>query len=224
MTDDFSALRTRMVDCQLRTTDVTAPEILDAMGSVPREEFVPAARRALAYIDEDIELTAGAAGKGGRFLMEPSPFARLLQLAEIGPDDRVLDVGCASGYSAAVLSRIAASVVALEEDAALAESARAALARLGCAAATVVTGPLAAGYPQGAPYDVIVIEGAVDEVPPALFGQLQDAGRLVAVEGHGNAGIAKVYLKTGGVVSGRRAFNAAIRPLPGFERAAVFEF
>jgi protein-L-isoaspartate(D-aspartate) O-methyltransferase len=194
------------------------------MLSVPRELFVGDRLRAIAYIDEDVMIAPADAGRGARFLMEPSPFAKLLQLAEIAPADRVLDVGCGTGYSTAVFARLAGSVVGLECDSSLAEKASAALAALGCDNAKVVTGPLQAGHASGAPYDVIFVGGAVDAVPETLLGQLAEGGRLVVVEGHGNAGRAHLYRKSGGVSAGRAAFNAAIKPLPGFERAATFKF
>jgi protein-L-isoaspartate(D-aspartate) O-methyltransferase len=222
MTAEYAHLRVKMVDGQLRTTGITDARILLAMGSIPREAFLPALRRPLAYLDEDIDIPT-ASGRP-RHLMEPSPFARLAQLAVIGPADRVLDVGCGTGYSSAVLSRLAASVDGLECEADLAESARATLAKLDVGNVTVVEGALEDGYPQNAPYDVILLGGAVDEVPEALFGQLVEGGRVVAVIGEGNAGIARICVKEGGVVSCRRAFNAAIRPLPGFRRAPAFEF
>lgn len=218
MSIDFAELRARMVDSQLRTTDVTEPAILDAMGALPRELFVDEKRRSLAYLDEDLQIAPG------RYLMEPSPLAKLLQLAGILSTDRVLDVGTGTGYSAAVLSRLAASVVALESDQSLAASAREALSRTGAANVEVVVGPLASGHAAGAPYDVIVLQGAVDTLPDSLTAQLGNGGRLVAVEGRGNAGIAKVYLNSGGVITGRRAFNAALKPLSGFERTPAFEF
>lgn len=224
MNIDFSALRTKMVDGQLRTTDVTDLAILGAMSTVPREEFVPARRRELAYLDEDIEIAAAVSGSAARFLMETSPFAKLLQLAEIGRNDVVLDVGCGTGYSAAVLSHLAASVIAVEDNATLAELAQSNLDKHGYHAVAVVQSALAAGYPSEAPYDVVLIEGAIEAVPDALFAQLKEGGRLVAVEGVGNAGVAKVYLKHEGIVSGRIAFNAAVKPLPGFERAREFQF
>lgn len=222
MTVDFQELRVKMVDGQVRTTDVTDAAILEAMLTVPREAFVPGARHAFAYIDEDIELE----GEGGarRFLMEPSPFARLVQLAGVRPGDRVLDVGCTTGYSSAVLARLAASVVALESDSALAAQARAALAGQGCDTVSVVEGPLASGHAAQAPYDLILIEGAVDEVPPALLDQLAERGRLVAVVGEGNAGRAMLHVKENGVVSVRHAFNAAVKPLAEFRRAPAFQF
>ncbi|TRD00544.1 protein-L-isoaspartate O-methyltransferase [Mesorhizobium sp. WSM4303] len=224
MSADFSELRVKMVDGQVRTTDVTDAALLDAMLAVPREAFVGAGQQALAYIDGDIRISDGADGSGARYLMEPSPLAKLLQLAEIDAGDSVLDVGCGTGYCAALLSRLAKSVIALESDAALAETAKAALSAQGCDNVTVVAGPLPQGYAAKAPYNVILIGGSVEEVPGALLGQLADGGRLVAVEGQGNAGVARLFFKAGGVVTGRRAFNAAIKPLPGFERIHAFEF
>jgi protein-L-isoaspartate(D-aspartate) O-methyltransferase len=218
MITDFSSLRTKMVDGQLRTTDVTSLPILDAMLAVPREDFVPAAKRSLAYIDEDIEVAPA------RWLMEPSPFARLLQLAGIRQGDFVLDVGAATGYSSAVLSKLAGAVVALESDPALARDAQSRLSLLGCDTVAVVEGPLENGYASQAPYDVIFLEGAVERIPPALFDQLRDGGRLVAVEGYGNTGVARLHLKQGDTVSARRGFNAAVKPLPGFHRVPAFHF
>jgi len=218
MNIDFSELRTKMVDGQVRTTDVTDPAILEAMLTIPREAFVDERLRPLAYIDEDIEIARG------RYLMEPSPFAKLVQLAEIRTGETVLDVGCGTGYSAAVLSRLAGRVVALESDPLLAERAGAALANLEIGNVTIVTGVLGAGHADAAPYDVIIVEGAVEILPDSLFAELREGGRLVAVEGQGNAGIARIYLKSGGIVTGRRAFNAAVKPLPGFERTPAFVF
>ena len=172
-----------MVDGQVRTTDVTAPAIIAAMLEIPREQFVPARRRSLAYIDEDIELTLPG-DSDARFLMEPSPFAKLVQLADVGSGDFVLDVGCATGYSAAVLSRLASSVIALECDAGLAAAATENLSRLGYDNVVVVEGPLQEGYAPEAPYDVIFVGGAVDQVPAALFDQLPTEGSLAGVLGH----------------------------------------
>ncbi|WP_269930037.1 protein-L-isoaspartate O-methyltransferase family protein [Aminobacter sp. HY435] len=223
MNADFSERRVKMVDGQVRTTDVTNAAILSAMLSVPREEFVDSAHRELAYIDEDLRYAATADAEP-RYLMEPSPFAKLAQLAEIQSSDFVLDVGCGTGYSAAVLSRIASSVIALESDAILSERAASTLSALGYDNAVVVSGALAAGYAAEAPYDVIFVGGAVEQVPEALLSQLKQGGRLVAVEGYGNAGVAAVYLKNGATVTPRKAFNAAVKPLPGFNRAREFQF
>lgn len=222
MDADFAERRVRMVDGQIRTVDVTSAPLIEAMLSVPRELFVDADRRDLAYIDEDVRLGDGSGFP--RYLMEPAPLARLIQLAGIGTQDKVLDVGCGTGYSSALLSRLAGAVVALESEPALADKARTLLSELGAANVELVTGPLAQGHAANAPYDAILIGGSVEEVPEALLAQLGEGGRLVAVEGHGNAGVARLYLKAAGIVTGRRAFNAAIKPLPGFERTHAFEF
>jgi protein-L-isoaspartate(D-aspartate) O-methyltransferase len=218
MGNAFAKLRRNMVDNQLRTTDVTDSRVLDAMGSVPREAFVATDRQPLAYIDEDIRLD------GNRFLMEPSPFAKLVQLAAIAKTDTVLDVGCASGYSSAVLSLLAHSVTALEEDATLAARATEILRAHGCDNVTVVTGPLREGYAQRAPYDVIFVGGSVGTPPEALASQLREGGRMAVVEGEGHAGAAWLWVRNDGVLSRRRAFNCAVKPLAGFAKPAQFVF
>lgn len=218
MTADFSIQRTKMVDGQLRTTDVTNVPLLDAMHQIPREEFVPSRRRSLAYIDEDIEVAPG------RYIMEPSPFAKLVQLAGLTKADFVLDIGCTTGYSAAVLSQLCDSVVALESDPELAAVATQTLPRLGHDNVAVVEGPLAEGWARQAPYDAIIIEGAVDHVPDALFAQLRDGGRLVAIVGRGNAARATLFVKQGEAISHRTHFNAAVRPLADFARVPEFQF
>jgi protein-L-isoaspartate(D-aspartate) O-methyltransferase len=217
--DDHAIARARMIESQVRTEDVTDRAILKAMGAVPRERFVPATERALAYLDRDVPLG------GGRFLMEPAPFARLVQLAEPAPTDRALVVGCGRGYSAAVLSAIVASVVALETDAALAEAARETLATAGAANVTVVRGgSLEAGWAADAPYDLIVVEGSVEFVPQSLLDQLADHGRLVAVVGRGRTGAATLFARSGEDSSERFGFDADVPPLPGFRRAVAFTF
>lgn len=215
---DFAAARIKMVDNQIRTTDVTSHGLLRAFLTVPREVFVPDARKALAYIDEDIPVG------GGRFLMEPSPLAKLVQLASVDREDVVLDVGCATGYSSAVLAELAGTVVALEESAEMAGEAERNLRKLGVVNCAVVTGPLKQGYAKEGPYDVIVFQGAVDEVPAVFFDQLRERGRLVVVEGRGLSAMAKLYTKEDGIVSDRFAFNCSVKPLPGFEREASFVF
>jgi protein-L-isoaspartate(D-aspartate) O-methyltransferase len=224
MDSDFAQHRMRMVDNQLRTTDVNQPSLLEAMLAVPREDFVAATKRNLAYIDEDLEMVPAAEVRPTRYLIAPSPFAKLVQLAEVGPDETVLDIGCGTGYSAAVLSRMAKSVVALESDTALAAAARENLSRLGAVNVEVVQGELRSGYAPQGPYDVILIGGSIEFFDDVLFAQLREGGRLVAVEGKGNAGKARIYTKWNGVVTGRNAFNVAIMPLPGFERAYTFQF
>jgi protein-L-isoaspartate(D-aspartate) O-methyltransferase len=215
---DFPQLRRNMVDCQIRTTDVTDLRLLEAILAVPREKFVADSRQASAYADQDIDIGSG------RHLMNPSPLARLIQLAGVTAQDRVLEVGSGSGYGTAILSKLAATVVALESDAALADAAAHTLAELGCGNVATIKGPLAAGVTSKGQYDVIIVAGAVDEVPAALFVQLAEGGRLVAVEGEGNAGIAKLHVKRDGHVSSRRAFNASVKPLPGMQKEPGFVF
>ncbi|MCX8280817.1 protein-L-isoaspartate O-methyltransferase [Phyllobacterium sp. 0TCS1.6C] len=221
---NFEDLRTKMVDNQLRTTDVTDKAVLQAFLAVPREKFVPSVREALAYIDDDVMVATATAETPARYLMQPSPFAKLVQLANVQPEDVVLDIGCATGYSAAVLSHLATSVIAVECDTNLAGQATSLLSSLGCDNVVVVTGQLENGYASEAPFDVIIIEGSVDYVPGPLFEQLKDGGRLVVVEGRGNSGKSMVYVKNEGIISGRRAFNSAVKPLPGFEKKPEFEF
>lgn len=216
---DFAAVRHNMVENQIRPNRITDPRIIEAMEAVPRELFVPKPLRGLAYIDEDLEIVPG------RYLMEPMVMARLLQAAEIGPGDVVLDIGCATGYGPAILARLAATVVGLESDPALAERATARLAELGADSVAVVTGPLEAGYAEQAPYNVIVIEGAVEAVPEAITDQLAEGGRLVCVvTGRRAVGKAMVFLRLHGAISRRCEFDAAVPPLPGFQSPPVFEF
>jgi protein-L-isoaspartate(D-aspartate) O-methyltransferase len=221
---DYARQRQAMVDSQIRVNDVTDPGILTAMGELPREKFVPAARAALAYIDEDVPLRATLAGKPARYLMEPMILARLVQALSLTATDHVLDVGGASGYSAALLARLAASVIALEEDAEFVPIATRLLASLGAANAKVVSGPLTAGAPKEGPYDAILLQGSVEIVPAALIDSLKDGGRLAAVIGSGRAAKAMLYLRTGKVVGARPVFDAAIPPLPGFSAPREFVF
>lgn len=214
---DYAQARRTMVDCQVRPSDVTDLRIIAALMDVARERFVPEARRAIAYLDIDVPV-----GAGGRALLKPMVFSKLLQAAAVGETDRVLDVGCATGYSAAVLGHLAGSVTALEEDAALARVAGDALG--GSANVSVVTGPLAAGWAQGGPYDAIMVEGAGEAVPDALLAQLKDGGRLVAVVGNGPMGKATIYRKAGGHVSSQLLFDASAPALPGFAKPPAFVF
>jgi protein-L-isoaspartate(D-aspartate) O-methyltransferase len=215
---DFEKARMKMVDCQVRTNDVTEHRLLAALMEVPREAFVSKQLEELAYIDEDLALG------GGRYLMEPAPMARLLQLADIAENDIALVVGAGAGYSTAVVSLLASSVVAVEEDEALAASASERLSELGYDNVAVVRGNHAQGYPKEAPFDVIFINGAVEFVPDALVQQLAEGGRLVAVEGTGNAASARVYEKNRGIVGSRNVMNCAIKPLPGFQKEVEFTF
>jgi protein-L-isoaspartate(D-aspartate) O-methyltransferase len=222
MTIDFKLLRARMVDNQIRTMDVTSHSVLDAFSAVPREAFVPEHLRALAYIDEDIEVAPATGTKPARYVMEPAPLAKLIQLAEIRPDDVVLEIGAATGYASAILSRLAGSVVALECDEALAEKASETLAELGCDNVAVVSGDLEKGHADEAPYDAIVFSGSVEVLPEVILNQLRDGGRLVVIEGVGNAAHAKLYVRDGAVASQRSMFNSAVKLLPGFAKSQEF--
>lgn len=215
---DFARARKTMVDNQLRTAAITDHRLLTAMGEVPREKFVPPARETLAYIDEAHQLSAK------RRLGPPAPFAKLVQLAAIEHADRVLDLGCGTGYSAAVLARLAANVVAVEDDAALAAQARKILAGLGVGNVSVLDGPLlTTGQGQG-PYDVIILEGTITDVPAGLLDQLTPDGRLVAaVAGANNVAVAHLFARSGKGVASSAAFDARLPPLlPAAESGFVF--
>jgi protein-L-isoaspartate(D-aspartate) O-methyltransferase len=215
---DFAAMRNKMVDSQIRTTDVTSHPILNAFLSVKREEFVPERMKPLAYIDSDIEIGPG------RFMMSPSPLAKMLQLVEIRPTDHVLDLGAGTGYTTALLAHFAGSVVALESDPELVTKARTNLESLGLSNISVVEGDLEAGCPSKAPFDVIFVDGAVETLPETLFSQLKEGGRLVAVIGRGLSSGVRLYVRESGMYSERFAFNASIQMLPGFRKAPEFQF
>lgn len=211
---DFAIQRKTMVDNQIRTVDVTDHAVLDAFLAVGREAFVPAGKQALAYIDQNIEVAPG------RYVMQPAPLARLVQLAAPAAGEKVLIVGGNTGYSAAIVAELAGSVVVLEEDAGLAALAETALA--GVSKATVVRGPLVAGAPAQAPFDLILFDGSIEVLPEVFTEQTAEGGRIVAVEGRGQAGRAVVSFKAGGTLSARTAFNLPALPLPGFARVAEF--
>jgi len=215
---DYETARRNMVESQIRTNKVTHAALLAALAAVPRERFVPAERAHAAYVDEDIPLTAR------RYLMEPMVFARLVQVAEPEPGDNALLVGSATGYGAAVLAPLVKSVVALESDPALATKGREQFARQSVMGATQAEGPLEQGWPRGAPYDVILLEGAAEVIPPGLFDQLADGGRLVAVIVSDGVGRAVLHAKRANILSHRAVFDAAVHPLPGFEGKRGFVF
>jgi protein-L-isoaspartate(D-aspartate) O-methyltransferase len=225
---DFAARRLVMVESQLRPNQVTDRRLLAAMGALPRERFVPPRLRGVAYSDETIEIFPAVDGAPARFLLAPMVFARLTQLAAIGPDDSVLDVGCATGYSTAALAALGRSVVGIEPEPELAEAARGALLALGIANAEIVEGPLERGHQAGAPYDVILVNGSLPEPPETLLSQLNEGGRLVTVLSSGvNSGAqgkAYCFIKVGGEASGRPRFDAGAEPLPGFSPALAFTF
>ncbi|MEQ9642794.1 MAG: protein-L-isoaspartate O-methyltransferase [Alphaproteobacteria bacterium] len=218
MNDLSGERRLSMVNGQIRPNSMTDERVVAAMLAVPRELFVPKALRGVAYVDEDIPVG------GDRYLMEPRVLARLLQAADIEPDNVVLDVGCTTGYSTAVLARLAGSVVAIESDAELGARAQALIAELSIDNAAVVIEPLADGYAEQAPYDVIVLGGAVDVVPAVLSEQLAEGGRMVLVKRARGVGTAWLYRRDDGMVSGRELFDAQVMPLPGFERPTGFVF
>jgi protein-L-isoaspartate(D-aspartate) O-methyltransferase len=210
---DFSTRRVMMVDTQVRPSDVTKFPIIEAMLSVPREAYVPAAKREAAYVGENLDL-------GGRVLIEARTLSKTLDALDILPSDHVLVIGCGQGYSTAVIARMARSVVGVEEVADLAAAASATLAAQGVSNATVQAGPLVAGA-QGS-FDVILIEGGVEEVPEALLSQLAEGGRIAAIFMQGALGIVKIGHKSDGRTSWRFGFNATAPVLNGFATAKAF--
>jgi protein-L-isoaspartate(D-aspartate) O-methyltransferase len=216
---DFDDARQTMIESQLMTTGITDRRLLRTMGQIPRERFVPESRRPLAYIDEEHVLRGGA---DPRILPTPASFARLVQMAEIGPDDVVLDIACGTGYSSAVLAALASAVVAVEDDDGLVAAAEEILSHLDFGNAAVLRAPLTEGVPSEAPFDAIVIEGAVEQVPQALLAQLKDQGRLVALVGAGSTAVAHLYINSGGSVRALRSFNAAMPVLSAFSKRSEF--
>jgi protein-L-isoaspartate(D-aspartate) O-methyltransferase len=215
---DFAAARRNMVDGQVRTADVTDLRILTAMLEIPRENFVPPASAALAYLDLDLPVGEN----GARRLLKPMVLAKLIHALELTSSDRVLDVGCVTGYGAAVLAHVAGQVTALEEDAGLAQAAGRALA--GLKNVSAVTGPLAKGWPKGTPYDAIILEGATEFPPEAFLPQLRDGGRLACVLGGGPGAKAMLYFRSGDDLGGRSIFDASAAVLPGFIKSPAFAF
>lgn len=207
-----------MVDCQVRPSDVTAYPIIDAMLSVRKEEFVPAELRAVAYAGDHIPLAAGRVVLDGRTL------GKMLDAAAVTSDDLILDIGCGLGYVAAVLGRLGAAVIAVEEDEAMAATAQEVLADQEAMNVVVEQGPLLAGSPDHGPYDVVFLEGAVQQVPQGLIDQLKIGGRIIAIVQDGPIGQARVGVKTQNGVTWRRAFDATAPILPGFEAEKAFEF
>lgn len=227
---DFVRMRKSMVECQIRTNKVIDPAVIAAFEAVPREVFVPEGLRSVAYIDEDLPLGIG------RFLMEPMVHARLLQAAQITATDRVMEIGTGCGYGAAILARLARTVVSVESHRGFAQMAADALKATTETAVSIVTGQLAAGAPAHGPYDVIVFAGAVAAVPQAIFDQLADGGRCVGVVPgdnppaqfsglkSGGVGHATLWTRIGTTISARAMFNAQSPPLPDFARKPAFVF
>ena len=219
---DYQLLRKNMVESQVRTNDVTDRRVLRAMLDLPRERFVPEGLKALAYSGEGVTLPRSAASASQRMLPAPVMTARLIQLADLNANDKVLEIGAATGYGTAIIAELAASVTGLESDPGLAALASANLAVGRVTNATVKTGALAAGVPDIGAFDIIIVSGAIPEVPMALRQQLRDGGRLIAVIADGPIGRATVFERVGDGFSSRRAFDASMPTLPGFARKPAF--
>jgi protein-L-isoaspartate(D-aspartate) O-methyltransferase len=221
---DFAQARRAMLDSQLRTFDVFDIPVLAAMEAVPRERFVPPGRESLAYIDQDIPVSDGIAGAERRFMLKPMVLGRMIQALEVEAGARALDVASGLGYSAAVLARLGAHVVALESTEAAAQAARQRLASLGIENVAVVSGPLDQGYPHGAPYDIVLVNGLIEVRPQRLLNQLADGGRLACVERRGRAGRAVLYVRSGDAFGSRAIFDAGAPELPAFKADPGFVF
>lgn len=215
---DFKAARTAMVDCQIRPSDVTRFPIIQAMLTVPREEYLPSEAQAIAYMGEHVEIGAG------RVCLDPRVLAKLIDALAIQPHDLVLDIGCGHGYSTAIIARIAEAVVALEEDEALADAASSTLAAQGVDNAVVERGPLAGGAASHGPYDVIVFQGGVEVLSSDIVDQLRPNGRIAMIQMDGALGVAKLGVKGANGITWRRSFDATAPVLPGFSAEKEFVF
>lgn len=217
---DYALARLNMVESQIRTNKVTDPEVIAAFENVPREMFVPKGKRGIAYTDEALEIGSG------RYMLEPMVLARLLQAAMPGPADVALDVACGTGYATALLSAMVSTVVGVDDVDQLVERGNGLLSGLEIDNAALVAGPLAAGYQKQAPYNVILVNGAIEELPESLFAQLADGGRLVTVEGGSSVGpgLAVLYEKLAGRIGRRILFDAGTPMLAGFRREPGFVF
>jgi protein-L-isoaspartate(D-aspartate) O-methyltransferase len=213
---DFAARRTMMVDTQIRPSDVTKFPIIEAMLTVERENFVPSDKIEAAYVGENVDLG------NGRVVLEPRTLAKLLDALDIQSDELVLDLGCGLGYSSAIISRIAETVVAVEEREDLSDDAQAALSAAGADNVALHIGAIRDGAAQHGPYDVVVLQGAVEHVPEAIIDQLKDGGRIGALLLDGALGTVKIGYKIDGKINWRFAFNAGAPVLPGFEQPKTF--
>lgn len=213
---DFAMRRTMMVDTQVRPSDVTKFPIIDAMLHVPRENYVPDSKREAAYMGENIDLGAG------RVMLEPRTLAKMLDAVDIQSDEMVLDLGCGLGYSAAVIARLADFVIAVEEDEALAGEAQTLLSENGADNVAVVAGPLTEGNAKNGPYDVVMIQGAIEEFPEALANQLNDGGRVACIFAEGMLGTVKIGYKIDGEIVWRPSFAAGAPLVSGFEAQKGF--
>jgi len=219
---DFASARQKMVDGQVRPNGFTDQRLIEAMLSVPREVFVPESSRKLAYLDLDLDVSAGQGPK--RFMLKPAVLGRLLQAAEITPSSRVLVAGCATGYTAAVVGRLAAEVVATEADPVLAVAAQAALKASGANNVTLLQAPVTAGAPGHAPYDLIILDGATAITPNTLYDQLKMGGRLLGIFAVSQPPRAEVVTRSPSDFGHRPLFDAYAGILPGLERPAEFVF
>ncbi len=215
---DFTTRRTMMVDTQVRPSDVTKFPIIDAMLSVPRESFVPAAQREAAYMGENLDLG------GGRVLLEPRTLAKMLDALDISNDELVLDVGAALGYSSAVIAHMAEAVVAVEENEDMASEAQDALTEVGVDNVILHVGPLADGAAQHGPYDVVIVQGGIGTLSAQLEDQIKEGGRVACLFMDKALGEVRIGHKAGGTISWRMSFNAGAPVLPGFAKEQVFEF
>ena len=215
---DFSHARTMMVDTQVRPNDVTKYPIIAAMLDVPREAFVPEARQAVAYMSENVRLS------DERWLLEPRNFAKLLDALNIQPTELVLNIAAGLGYDAAVMARLAEAVIALESDPALAQQAEATLLEQGVDNVAVVTGELDKGFAKQAPYDVILISGAIETLPDAIADQLKEGGRIGAIFDEGRVGVARIGYKIDGLINWRFSFNGLAPVLAAFSKTETFQF
>jgi protein-L-isoaspartate(D-aspartate) O-methyltransferase len=219
---DFSLQRKNMVESQVRPSDITDRRIIRAMLEVAREQFCPASSSVTAYMDQDVKVSVAKPGQPARYLTATRILAKLIQGLDVAETDHVLHVGAATGYSTVILARLAAKVTALEMDSGLAASLAENVA--GRPTVTPVVGELASGHAGGAPYDAILIDGAVSDVPQALLDQLRDGGRMVAVIGIGRVGRITRWQRRGTSIETRVIGDAGAPQLPGFEKAAAFVF
>lgn len=213
---DFAERRRMMVDTQVRPSDVTKFPIIDAMLNVPREMFVPDGQREAAYAGRHADLG------DGRVVLEPRTLAKMLDGLDIAGDELVLNLGCGLGYTAAVIARMAEAVVAVEDDEMRATEAQSLLSEAGADNVVVHAGPLDQGAAEHGPYDVVLIEGGVQQVPEAIEAQLKDGGRIACLFMEGSLGVVRIGYKQDGAVSWRFAFNATAPLLAGFEKDKEF--